>query len=114
MSAAVAEAASTMALQAEAAALGITVRELVVSRARANIERRALEAAKGQGLPARTWAEIPLRTRLVLVMLGCSDSKPAEQLCRQGWEAFGDSDRAAIAAAARELSADLKFAASLF
>lgn len=69
---------------------------------------------EAQSLPARTWAAIPERTRLVLVMIASTQAGEAQRLCRQPWASFSEADQAAMAAAARELSRDLSGCASLF
>lgn len=112
---ATAEAALTLALQAEARAKGISVREVAVARSRARVlEHSKAKDPTGAGLPARSWAAIPERTRLVLVMLACTASGEAQRLCRQPWGSFSPSDQDAMAAAARTLKRDLVDAASLF
>lgn len=114
MSPAVAEAAKTHALQAEAAAAGLLVRELVVQRAKAAIAERSKHAVTGSSLPARTWAAIPLPTRQLLVVLASDQAGEPERISRQPWDSFSTADQCRLGAAARSLSRDLRFASSLF
>lgn len=108
----VARAASGHALRAEADAKGVTVGRLVAARFRAG-----LEAGKGRepdSLPGRTWRAMSLATRTVVVMLAASTQGDPREAARQPWESFTDSDRASMAACARELGRELSGAACLF
>lgn len=67
-----------------------------------------------QGLPARTWAEIPLRTKSVLVMLGAKSMDDPREVARRPWGSLSDADREGIAACAKELSHSLRDAPCLF
>jgi len=69
---------------------------------------------EAQGLPARTWAAMPLRTRAVLVMLGAQSMEDPREVARRPWPALSDSDRVGIAACARSIGKDLRDAACLF
>ncbi|MCV2361646.1 hypothetical protein LNV08_21995 [Paucibacter sp. TC2R-5] len=65
-------------------------------------------------MPAKTWAAIPERTRLTLVMIAASQPGEPVRLARQPWASFSEADQCAMAAAARVLLKDLRNAASLF
>lgn len=67
-----------------------------------------------QGLPAKTWADMPHRTRAVLVMLGGTHLGDPRDIARQPWESLHSKDRDGIAAVARELRDNLKNASCLF
>ena len=67
-----------------------------------------------QGLPAKTWSAMPLRTRAVLVMLGAQSMEDPREVARRPWPALSDSDRVGIAACARSIGKDLRDAACLF
>lgn len=70
--------------------------------------------SKTESLPAKTWAAIPERTRLTLVMIAASQPGDPARICRQPWMSFTEEDRGAMAAVARQLVRDLSSAASLF
>lgn len=67
-----------------------------------------------QGLPAKTWAEMPIRTRSVLVMLGGTTVDDPREVARRPWESLSLTDRESIAALAREMRDNLKNASCLF
>lgn len=67
-----------------------------------------------QGLPARTWAEMPIRTKSVLVMLGAKSMEDPREVARRPWGSLSESDRDGIASVARELNRSLKNASCLF
>ena len=67
-----------------------------------------------QGLPSRTWDQMPMRVRAVLVMLGAYSTSDPRQLARLPWGSLSDQDRMGIAACAREMQSGLKDAACLF
>jgi hypothetical protein len=67
-----------------------------------------------QGLPSRTWAAIPLRTRSILAMLGGTSMDDPREVARRPWESFSNADKLSIAACARELSKSLNDASCLF
>lgn len=107
-----AAAESTLALQAQAKAEGLTVGRFIGAQA-----RKAVEANKGreaQSLPARTWAAMPLRTRTVLAMLGALSSNNPDKTARQQWDTIPEGDRMSMAAIARDLGKSLRDAACLF
>lgn len=115
MSQAVADAARTLALEAEARATGRSVREVAIAQARA----RALANSKakdptGAGLPARTWAGMDQRTRIVLVMLGTANDGDPRRLAMQPWGSFSDAERDSMGAVARTLRRELQSASCLF
>ena len=67
-----------------------------------------------QGLPSKTWADIPLRTRAVLVMLGATSMDDPREVARRPWGALSEADRVGIAAVAREMEHDLRSSVCLF
>lgn len=100
---------------------GESRRFLTGEDAKAAIDRalkaaRAASAARaeGQGLPARTWAAMPMRTRVVVVMLASAEDEDPRTVAQRPWEGLAEGDRAKFAAVARELRRDLSSAASLF
>jgi hypothetical protein len=66
------------------------------------------------GLPSRTWAAMPLRTRSVLVMLGVTSMEDPRKVAARPWASLSDADRQGISACARDMHHDLKDAACLF
>ena len=66
------------------------------------------------GLPSKTWADIPLRTRAVLVMLGATSMDDPRKVAARPWASLSNEDREGIAACAREMQHNLKNAACLF
>ncbi len=108
-----AQAASTIALRAEAAARGLTLGRLAQAKLIESLDKH--RAAKGaESLPGKTWREMHLRTRTVLVMLAAQTDGDPREVARQPWEALAESDRDSIAACARTLRRDLAGAAALF
>lgn len=67
-----------------------------------------------QGLPSKTWAEMPIRTRSVLVMLGGTSMDDPREVARRPWASLSSKDQDGIAACARELRDNLKNASCLF
>jgi hypothetical protein len=67
-----------------------------------------------QGLPSKTWSDIPVRVRAVLVMLGAATMDDPREVARRSWGSLSDKDREGIAAVAREMRDELKHAACLF
>lgn len=67
-----------------------------------------------QGLPSKTWAQMDVRTRSVLVMLGAHSMEDPREVARRPWGSLSESDRRGISACARELGRDLKNASCLF
>ena len=67
-----------------------------------------------QGLPAKTWSDMPIRARAVLVMLGATSMGDPRETARRPWESLTRQDREGIAACARELRANLDNASCLF
>lgn len=67
-----------------------------------------------QGLPSRTWADIPVRTRAVLVMLGATSMEDPREVARRPWGSLPEKDREGIAACAREMEKHLRSASCLF
>lgn len=76
--------------------------------------RQPVKAEDRHGLPSKTWAEIPLRTRSVLVMLGASSMEDPREVARRPWGSLSEDDRRGIAACAREIGQSLKNASCLF
>jgi hypothetical protein len=70
--------------------------------------------ADPQGLPGKTWAAMPIKTRTVLVMLGSTCKEDPRDVARRPWQSLGQSDRESIGACARQLGRDLIGAAGLF
>jgi hypothetical protein len=90
-------------------------RMAAIAQCRAIIKANSeAKSATGASLPARTWATIPERTRLTLVMIASAQQGEPQRICRQPWESFSEADQLGMAAAARELRRDLDSAASLF
>lgn len=81
---------------------------------RAWLAVKTLHPAEVQGLPAKTWAAIPMRTRAVLVMLAATTMEDPREVARRPWGSLSDADREGIAACARSIKADLKDAPCLF
>ena len=67
-----------------------------------------------QGLPAKTWAEMPLRTRAGLVMLGAKTMDDPREVARRPWESLSGPDKEGIAACAKEMRKHLQAASCLF
>lgn len=100
---------TAIALRAEADARGISIPRLIAQRT-----REALKARERDSLPGQTWRAINLAVRTTIVMLACTQPGEPRELARQPWESFSDSDRASMAACARELFRELKGAACLW
>jgi hypothetical protein len=66
------------------------------------------------GLPSRTWADLPLRTRAVLVMLGATSMEDPRKVAQLPWGSLSDADRVGISAVAKDMQHDLRNAACLF
>ena len=81
---------------------------------------RCRELVKGikqndpQGLPSKTWSEMPVKTRTVLVMLGSTTGEDPRTFARRPWESIPQADRVSIGATARQLGRDLGRASCLF
>lgn len=90
-----------------------SIKDQALARAWAAV-KKPLPEKDAQGLPARTWSAIDMRTRSVLVMLGASSMEDPREVARRPWGSLSESDRQGIAAVAREISANLKDAACLF
>lgn len=67
-----------------------------------------------QALPARTWSQMDIRTRSVLVMLGAASMEDPREVARRPWGSLSQKDREGIAACARQIGHDLRDAACLF
>ena len=67
-----------------------------------------------QGLPSKTWAEMSLRTKSVLVMLGAASLDDPREVARRPWGSISEQDREGIATCARELAKSLNNASCLF
>lgn len=90
-----------------------SIKDQALARAWAAV-KKPLPDQDRQGLPARTWSAIDMRTRAVLVMLGAQTMEDPREVARRPWASLSDADRQGIAACAREISANLKDAACLF
>lgn len=75
---------------------------------------KSIKPQDRHGLPSKTWANIPLRVRSVLVMLGANTVEDPREVARRPWGALSDDDRRGIAACAREMGQSLKNASCLF
>lgn len=104
----VARAAGELAIQAQArdAARNWAPR----ARAAATVAKRP----NVESLPGRTWEAISAQVRCALVMLSLDTAGDPRTIARQPWESFNDSDRAALAATARQFRGELVNAACLW
>jgi hypothetical protein len=94
------------------AAQSLKIKNEHLARAWASVKQ--VKPDDRQGLSSKTWADIPLRTRAVLVMLGAvSDADPRE-VARRPWGSLTDADRHGIATCAREMGKHLRAASCLF
>lgn len=75
---------------------------------------RGIKQNDPQGMPSKTWSEMPIKTRTVLVMLGSTTDEDPRTVARRPWESMPENDRVSIGACARQLGNDLKRAACLF
>lgn len=75
---------------------------------------RGIKQNDPQGLPSKTWSEMPMKTRTVLVMLGSTTSEDPRTVARRPWESIPEAERVTIGACARQLGRDLTRAACLF
>lgn len=75
---------------------------------------KQIKTSDPQGLPSKTWAAMPIRTRSVLVMLGGSSMGDPREMARRPWESLSQVDRDGIATCAREMAESLKNASCLF
>lgn len=66
------------------------------------------------GLPSKTWANMPIKTKTVLIMLGSTSLDDPRQVARKPWESMTRQDRETIGACARQLSRDLQTSNCLF
>lgn len=107
-----AAAAGAIALRAEADAKGVSIGRLVAARTRATLEAR--KGREADSLPGRTWREMPIKVRTVVVMLACAADGDPRHLAAQPWASFAGSDQCAMSACARDLARGLSNAASLF
>ncbi len=67
-----------------------------------------------QSLPVRTWASMAPAVRTALVMLALDTPGEPRELARQSWDAFSDSDKAALAAIARTFNEETRNARCLW
>lgn len=91
---------------------GVSVKDMCLARAWAAV--RQDKPNDRHGLPSKTWAGMPLRTKTVLVMLGAKSMEDPREVARRPWGSLSSEDRDGIAACARELSHDLQDAPCLF
>jgi hypothetical protein len=96
-----------------AAAAAMSPKDAALARAWA-VVRQPLPGQDRQGLPARTWAAMPIRTKSVLVMLGAKTMDDPREVARRPWQSLSTEDREGIAACARELSNSLRDSSCLF
>jgi hypothetical protein len=106
-----AQAAGTIALRAEAASRGLTLGHIVAERARKTLAAREGREAETQA--GRTWREMNMRTRTVLVMLASEQEGDPRSIAMQPWASFSSNDQCAMGAAARTLADGLKRATYL-
>jgi len=105
MSPQLAGAAAGLALRAEATAKGVSIPHLIRERVHAKFAARQSNA---ETLAGQTWREMPMNVRTVLLMLEGNAEGDPRTLAAQPWGSFSDSDRAAIAAAARSFKRGTK------
>lgn len=89
-----------------------SIKDAALARAWAAVKQD--KPSDRQGLPSRTWAEMPMRTKAVLVMLGAKSMEDPREVARRPWGSLSESDREGIAACARELNRSLASASCLF
>lgn len=114
MTPALANAALGHALRAEADAANISIGRLVQRKALAKLIKRPGESGKAESLPGRTWRDMSLRTRTVLVMLASTHDGDARDYASRAWEALDVADQVSMAACARALRDDLSASACLY
>lgn len=90
----------------------LSIKDEALSRCRELV--RGIKQNDPQGLPSKTWAEMPIKTRTVLVMLGSTTSEDPRTVARRPWESMKEDDRVSIGACARQLGRDLTKANCLF
>lgn len=112
MQPAVAQAAGSHALIAQAHAEGVHPGVVIARNLRASLDART--PTERDSLPGRAWRAIPIKVRLALVMLASTQRGDPSVIALQPWESFTDSDRAEIGACAREFRRGLSDAASLW
>ncbi|OWQ83832.1 hypothetical protein CDN99_25540 [Roseateles aquatilis] len=112
---ALASAASAHALRAQADKEGITIGRLVQRLAMPRLVKRPADVERAaESLPGRTWREMSIRTRTVLVMLASAHDGDARAYASRAWEALAPADQVSMAACARELGRDLSGARCLY
>lgn len=84
----------------------------VAAQVRALRERSAALKAR-ESDAAATWRDMPIQTRVVLVMLASTATGDARTLAGQSWDQFTPGDQCAIGACARELLRGLAGAGKL-
>jgi hypothetical protein len=89
-----------------------SIKDLHLARAWASVKQ--VKQDDRQGLSSKTWADIPLRTRAVLVMLGATSDADPREVARRPWGSLTDADRDGIATCAREIGKHLRAASCLF
>lgn len=101
--------------------MSTAVNQSIVSESiKASALERCRELVRGikqndpQGLPAKTWSEMPIKTRTVLVMLGSTTGDDPRTVARRPWQSIPEADRVSIGACARQLGRDLTRAGCLF
>lgn len=107
---AIAQAASRAAVIAEQRASGLGWAEFMRRRARTY----GKPATERDSLPGRTWADMHQGVRTALVMLSIDTAGEPRELARQPWDAFSDTDKAALAACARQFRHECRNAGCLW
>lgn len=102
---AVADAAAGHAYAAQAAAFGMSARELAVLESRAKLKDIADARARTGQLtaPENWWANAPRRIRVVLLNLGAKTEGDNFARAALPWAAFSPADQVSVAAVAAEL-----------
>lgn len=87
-------------------------KELALAKAWAVVKQ--VKPDDRQGLPSRTWAAMPIRTKAVLVMLGATSMEDPREVARRPWCSLSEKDREGIAQCAKEMRKHLDSASCLF
>lgn len=113
MQPAVAKAAGSIALLAQAKAEGVHPGKIIAANLRAVLDKRP-KAEAAESLPCRTWKAIPHDIRTMLVMMAAEAPGDPRTLARQPWDSFPENDRTRMGACARDFHKALKDAAALW
>jgi hypothetical protein len=109
---AVAQAATTIALRAQADAQGVHPGKIIAGNLRAMLGKR--QSPEVDSLPNRTWRELPHEIRTMLVMMAAEAPGDPRALARQPWDSFPEKDRQRMGACARDFHHALRDAAALW